>query len=122
MESTHREEAGYAGGARLRPYTLTGGRTRCDHPLELDTLLTARPVPAEVDLGPDGERIRVLCATPTAVAELAAHLGQPAQVAKVLASDLLSARALVIAEHNGTDRRRPDRKTLEAVLVGLRAL
>ncbi|MEU2086610.1 DUF742 domain-containing protein [Streptomyces albus] len=122
MGGTPNEAPVHAAGARLRPYTLTGGRTRCDHPLELDTLLAARPVPAGVDLGPDGEQIRMLCATPKAIAELAAHLGQPAQVAKVLASDLLTARALVIADHDATPHRRPDRETLEAVLVGLRAL
>ncbi|MER5549890.1 DUF742 domain-containing protein [Streptomyces sp. NPDC002589] len=110
-----------AGGTRLRPYALTGGRTRSDYPLQLDTLLAAYPVAADVDLGPEGERIRLLCATPQAVAELAFHLGQPVQVAKILASDLLHVQALVIAEHHDASRR-PDRELLEAVLVGLHKL
>ncbi|MER0477285.1 DUF742 domain-containing protein [Streptomyces sp. Edi2] len=103
---------------RLRPYTLTGGRTRPAYELQLDTLLAARPTPAEVDLGPEGERIRWLCATPQAVAEIAFHLGQPVQVAKILAADLLHLHALAIAESDDG----PDRELLEKVLVGLRAL
>jgi hypothetical protein len=117
----HHDAAVQAVGSRLRPYTLTGGRTHSQYPLQLDTLLAAHPVPADVDLGPEGERIRLLCATPQAVAELASHLRQPVQVAKILASDLLNVHALVIAEQ-GDAGRRPDRELLEAVLVGLRAL
>ncbi|MFE6412217.1 DUF742 domain-containing protein [Streptomyces sp. NPDC057837] len=121
MFGPHQEAPAPSVGSRLRPYTLTGGRTRPHHPLQLDTLLAAHPVPADVDLGPEGERIRLLCATPQPVAELASHLGQPVQVAKILASDLLHINALVIAEVDNADSR-PDRELLEAVLVGLRAL
>ncbi|WP_327357725.1 DUF742 domain-containing protein [Streptomyces sp. NBC_01304] len=109
-----------ADGSKLRPYTLTGGRTHADYALQLDTLLAARPSPAEVDLGPEGERIRLLCATPQAVADLAACLGQPIQVAKILASDLLHAQALVIADYDVGLR--PDRQLLEDVLAGLRKI
>ncbi|MGW6145496.1 DUF742 domain-containing protein [Streptomyces sp. NPDC055140] len=120
MARPHQDAAVPAGSSLLRPYTLTGGRTHSEYPLQLDTLLAARPAPADVELGPEGERIRLLCATPRAVAELAAHLGQPVQVAKILASDLLHVRALAIAERDAG--RRPDRELMEAVLVGLRAL
>ncbi|MEU6290271.1 DUF742 domain-containing protein [Streptomyces sp. NPDC046988] len=119
MVRPHPDPPAEAVGSRLRPYMLTGGRTRPDYPLQLDTFLSARPAPADVELGPESEWIRLLCATPRAVAELASRLGQPVQVVKILASDLLHLRALAVTEQNDDG---PTQELLETVLVRLRAL
>jgi hypothetical protein len=82
-----------AAGRLIRPYTVSGGRTRT----------TA--------LG--------LCDGPTSVAEIAAHLRLPAVVTKVLLSDLVDCGALTARQPRRHDNT-TDRSLLEAVLDGLR--
>ncbi|MFI6689407.1 DUF742 domain-containing protein [Streptomyces sp. NPDC050485] len=106
---------------RLRPYTLTGGRTRARHPLNRDSLLAARPQEPFGDVGRDGEQIQLLCASPCSLAELSGRLAQPVQVTKILVSDLLDQHALVLVTPTARSPR-PDTELLEACLAGLRRL
>ncbi|MFF8832418.1 DUF742 domain-containing protein [Streptomyces sp. NPDC015131] len=110
-----------------RLYTLTGGRTRSapDTPFDLVTLVVAESEPAP---GMQSEHAAILrlCRRPTAVVEVAAGLGLPVGIVRVLLSDLLatgriSARHPRNAAVPGTYRL-PDPDILEQVLVGLRNL
>ncbi|MFI5822854.1 DUF742 domain-containing protein [Streptomyces rishiriensis] len=103
----------------LRPYLLTGGRTRPVHELALESLLMTRPWRGNTPLGPDSERLLLLCSgAPLSVAELAARMGQPVQVTKILAADLVEAGALSpTTPQAGAST---DLELLGAVLVGLR--
>ncbi|WP_093802105.1 DUF742 domain-containing protein [Streptomyces sp. Wb2n-11] len=105
----------------VRPYTITGGRTHSHHTLHLTTCLITRPAaPGAVQPGPEGEALLLHCSgVPRSVAELAARLGQPVQVAKVLIGDLLDCDALALAP---AYRATPDDdvELLEALIHGLR--
>ncbi|ATM24634.1 hypothetical protein SMD44_p10135 (plasmid) [Streptomyces alboflavus] len=117
----HGEPPSLEDALRVRPYTLTGGRTRPHWDLQVDTLLAAHPEASGVQLDPESEQIRAMCSTPTAFGQLAGHLRQPGVVARILVSDLLDQNALVIAEAR-EDSDGPDLQLLEDVLAGLRRL
>ncbi|WP_330175252.1 DUF742 domain-containing protein [Streptomyces sp. NBC_01498] len=104
----------------LRPYALTGGRTRPTNEMSLSSLLKARATAPEGYLSPEAAHCLALCrGEARSVAEVAATLGQPVQVAKILLSDLLDAGALIMAMPTRTaDPKDPN--LLEAVLEGLR--
>ena len=105
----------------LRPYVVTGGRTRPEHEMSLDSLVKARlhsTLPRA--LGPEETWVLTLCRTePRSVAELAGRLHQPVQTAKVVISDLISCGALIMAVPT-TYANATDPQLLEAVLAGLR--
>jgi hypothetical protein len=116
---------------RVRPYTLTGGRTRFGHVLLVETIVAAIEAPEErPELTSGGLRDRVmpemraiveLCRRMRSVAEIAALLKMPLGVVRVLLSDLADqGRVRVHGTGHGTDR--PDRALLERVLGGLRRL
>ncbi|WP_405749359.1 DUF742 domain-containing protein [Streptomyces sp. NBC_01411] len=103
----------------VRPYTITGGRTRPAYALHLTTCLITRPATRPMTMNIEHESLQLLCGgAPCPVAELAARLQQPVQVVKVLISDLLDAGALVLANPAGPAD--PDTHLLEALLHGLR--
>ncbi|MET9111632.1 DUF742 domain-containing protein [Streptomyces zhihengii] len=114
---------GWADGSLgdVRPYTITGGRTRATHALQLTTCLITRPAaPGTVHPSAEKEALLLHCSgAPRSVAELAALSRQPVQVVKVLIGDLLDCDALARANPAGagTD---PDVHLLEALLHGLR--
>ena len=111
---------------RVRPYTVTGGRTRAGIELEIETMIRATPggVARSTDqpLVREARTLLQLCSTPLSIAEISAHLDLPLQVVKVLAGDLvLAGRAsthVAAAQSNG----RPDLALLERVLDGLQSL
>ncbi|GAA1892249.1 DUF742 domain-containing protein [Actinomadura bangladeshensis] len=89
-ETYHSEE--------VRPYAITGGRTRPQHSMRLVTLLEAADSPPVRGLAPEAVRAVELCrAQPCPVAEIAARLSLPVQAAKVVLSDLIDCGALVMA-------------------------
>ncbi|MEU5281031.1 DUF742 domain-containing protein [Streptomyces asoensis] len=104
-----------------RLYTLTGGRSRPGpgSPFDLVTLVVAESGPT---VGMQSEHAAVLRLTqaPTAVVEVAAELGLPVSITKILLSDLLAA-GRVSARHPRNSAL-PDPDVLEQVLVGLRNL
>jgi hypothetical protein len=107
-----------------RLYTLTGGRSRpASDDFDLVTLVVAECDPAP---GMSSEHSLVLriCQRPTAVVELAADLGLPVGIMRILLCDLLDT-GRITARHPRTARKAaqlPDPAILEQVLVGLRNL
>ena len=107
----------------VRPYTATYGRTQPTAALDLMSLVkaTGRGRVSLDRLGYEHAQALSLCGAPIAVAEVAAHLRQPANVAKVLLSDLIDAGA-VITRPPAADSYTNNPEILEALLVGLRNL
>jgi hypothetical protein len=107
---------------RARPFTVTNGRTEPSASLDLMTLAMATDGAAASGdgLGIDHGPVFELCRTPISVAEVAARLGMPVTVTKILLSDLVELGVLVT---QGPTAFGPiDLALLEAVRDGLRAL
>lgn len=113
--------------ADVRLYTLTGGRTRPRHLLQMDSVLAAGPGKAAGGTGPEAAQVLALCQRRRrSIAELSGRIGQPVTVVKVLVSDLIDTRALVLPVTtpfvDSPSGPRPSRELLEAVSAGLRNL
>ncbi|MEU2021026.1 DUF742 domain-containing protein [Streptomyces sp. NPDC016469] len=117
--------------ARVRPYSLTGGRTRFGHVLLVETFVAALEAPDErreltngnlaTRLMPELRAIVELCRRMRTVAEISALLKMPLGVVRVLLSDLADqGKIRVYGTGHGTGQ--PDRALLERVLDGLRRL
>jgi hypothetical protein len=107
-------------GPKLRPYLVTGGRTRPTHKLDLTSLVKAKHERPRLPLDAEHAQALALCAEgPRSVAEVAAKIRQPAQITKILLSDLLDAGALGFAVPAFTADPK-DPRLLEAILAGLR--
>ena len=106
----------------VRPYTATYGRTQPSTVLDLMSLVkaTGRGRVSLDRLGYEHAQALRLCTMPIAVAEVAAHLHQPANVAKVLLSDLIDAGAVITRPPADSYTDNPE--ILEALLAGLRNL
>ncbi|WP_432247001.1 DUF742 domain-containing protein [Streptomyces sanyensis] len=108
-----------AAGRLIRPYTVSGGRTRPTTALDLLSLVMATGSAPQGQLGPEHSLALGLCRGPTSVAEISAHLRLPAVVTKVLLSDLVDCGAVTARAPRAHDTP-TDRSLLEAVLDGLR--
>ncbi|NYI06349.1 DUF742 domain-containing protein [Allostreptomyces psammosilenae] len=109
--------------SRVRPYAITGGRTRFGHVLLVETLVSAidRPDTRPGQVMPEVRAICDLCRSVRSVAEVSALLKIPLGVVRVLISDLAdSGRLRVHRTDHGAGQ--PDRALLERVLSGLRKL
>ncbi|AZM91155.1 MULTISPECIES: DUF742 domain-containing protein [Streptomyces] len=109
--------------ARVRPYSLTGGRTRFPQVLLVETFVaTLDGSPAKTpDRMPEMRAIVEVCRRMRTIAEISALLKLPLGVVRVLVSDLADqGRIRVYGTGHGTGR--PDRALLERVLSGLRRL
>lgn len=121
--------------ARVRPYSLTGGRTRFGHVLLVETFVAALEASEEHSeehkeppsgaaaprTMPETRAIVELCARMRTVAEISALLKMPLGVVRVLLSDLADqGRIRVYGTGHGSGH--PDRALLERVLGGLRRL
>jgi hypothetical protein len=74
----------------VRPFLLTGGRTRPLHDgLRVETLLFAQPAALSAPLRFEARRIVELCQRPMSIADLAAALHAPLGVIRVLVADLV---------------------------------
>ncbi|MEU6659555.1 DUF742 domain-containing protein [Streptomyces sp. NPDC046821] len=117
--------------ARVRPYSLTGGRTRFGHVLLVETFVAALEAPEErLEIGqgtlstrimPEMRAIVELCRRMRTVAEIAALLKMPLGVVRVLLSDLAD-QGKIRVYGTGHGAGQPDRALLERVLSGLRRL
>jgi Protein of unknown function (DUF742) len=118
--------------SRVRPYSLTGGRThtRSEHVLLVETLVAAIEAPEERKelprrsssrIMPEMRAIVELCRRMRTVAEVAALLKMPLGVVRVLLSDLVD-QGKIRVYGTGHDAEQPDRALLERVLSGLRRL
>jgi DNA-directed RNA polymerase specialized sigma24 family protein len=111
-------------GPVVRPYTLTGGRSRpITGGLSLLTHVEALYAPDAdlVGLQPEHRVILSITRTALSIAEIAARLDLPVGVVRVLVGDLLQA-SLVSTFESDTTINPPDESTLQAVIDGLRAL
>jgi hypothetical protein len=92
-------DQGDSAGRLVRPFTLTGGRTRPSRAdFTLITTVTTVDPPPERAARPQPEQVRILrqCARPVAVAELAAHLDLPVSVVVIMLCDLLEAGRIIV--------------------------
>ena len=123
MEEPHQTWLDDDAGPVVRPYTLTGGRTRPTARLDLVAfVLTVEPLEVvRHNLQPEHVAALELCRQPTTVAEVAAHLDLPVGVVRVLISDLMEA-GLVMVREPGEGTRLPEPALLESVLRGLESL
>ncbi|RSS37807.1 DUF742 domain-containing protein [Streptomyces sp. WAC08241] len=116
-------------GPLVRPYAMTGGRTKPGSGnvrFDLIALVVVDddpPGPAEESLlGPEHRSLLALCRAETqSVAELAADADLPVGVARVLLGDLL-ASGFVRVGRPVPPARLPDERIMREVIDGLRAL
>ncbi|MFD7615294.1 DUF742 domain-containing protein [Streptomyces sp. NPDC059828] len=109
----------------VRPYAMTGGRTRPRYQLAIEALVstTADPSRLQGQL-PEHQRICRLCFEIKSVAEISALLTIPLGVARILVADLAEAGLVAIHQPGGDQSAggQPDVTLLERVLSGLRKL
>ncbi|MFF1381265.1 DUF742 domain-containing protein [Streptomyces sp. NPDC058308] len=116
-------------GPLVRPYAMTGGRTRPGPRgvrfdlIALVTLAPSAPAPGEhTALGPEHRALIELCRSETqSVAELAADADLPVGVVRVLLGDLLEMGCVKVSRPV-PPAQLPDEKILREVIDGLRAL
>ncbi|GAA4395854.1 DUF742 domain-containing protein [Actinomadura sp. NPDC048032] len=113
-------------GPLVRPYAMTRGRTRPEGAgFELIAMVAATGVPPgdRLRYSPDHARVLRGCARPVTVVDLAADLGLPLGVVRVLLGDLRDKGLIaVVDEARPAEGRRPSSGVLREVLNGLRAL
>jgi hypothetical protein len=111
-------------GRLVRPYYMTGGRTRPAHEdLELETLVstTALGATSPKVSGVERRAIVSLCRDLLSIAEVSARLDLPLGVARVLVGDMAE-EGFVILHRPTTVGDRPDLALLQRVLYGLHQL
>lgn len=120
------QELGEDGPGRLvRPYAMTGGRTRsagAEIPLEALVIVTQMGRAQAPTLAWEHRAIAELCASPMSVAEVSAHLKVPLGVARVLVGDMAAEGLVEMSGAGGNEAAPNDLNLLERVLNGLRAL
>jgi hypothetical protein len=105
---------------RVRPYAMSGGRTRPTHDaLEIETLVSTT---STVDLTPkltvEQRAIAVLCHDILSIAEVSAKLHLPLGVVRILVGDMADDHPIIV--HRPTPPGdRPDLALLERELYGL---
>jgi hypothetical protein len=108
---------------RVRPYAMTGGRTRPTYDaLEIETLVSTT---SSVDLTPkltvEQRAIAALCYEIQSIAEVSARLHLPLGVIRILVSDMAEEH-LVIVHRPAQAGDHPDLTLLERVLDGLHSI
>jgi len=106
---------------RVRPYAMTGGRTRPTHDdLEIEALVSTTSVGERTPkLTVEQRAIAALCHELLSIAEVSAQLRLPLGVIRVLVGDMADEH-LVIVYRPAYAGDRPDLALLERVLHGLR--
>ena len=114
--------SGAGDGLRVRPYAITGGRTRAatDVPIEAIVYRTPLGEQSQSRLSLERGQILDLLATPQSAAEISARLRLPLGVARVVLGDLVDEGYLALNTRSASGR--PDLRLLERVLDGLQAL
>jgi Protein of unknown function (DUF742) len=121
---TARDEPPPSRRRRVRPYAMTGGRTRpTDQDLELEALVATTAMGQQAPRQTVEQRaIAVLCHDVVSVAEVAARLHLPIGVARVLVGDMAEEGAVVVYRPAQAAGGRPDLALLERVLEGLHTI
>jgi Protein of unknown function (DUF742) len=115
--------SGEAMSTSIRPYAWTGGRTRSNHHLELETLVSASEFCTPERLRrTEHHSISEICRHPRSVAEVGAMLGVPLGVAKVLLGDMADLGLITVHETVSDNSSSSHFLLMERVLSGLRRL
>jgi hypothetical protein len=112
-----------AEGPIVRPYALTGGRTRpTGDTLGMLALIhaSANPLAEAMFLEPEQARVLKLCRQPTTVADLASDLDLPLGVVRILLSDMRDRGLISIRQPSA--RPVSDERILKDVADALRRL
>jgi hypothetical protein len=109
--------------ALVRPYAVTGGRTKPRTQLQIEAMVAASHYEARdlSVLSPECQAILSFCRDWRSVAEISAVLRMPLGVARVLIADM-AMEGLVRVHQTDHAQGRPDINLLERVLSGLRKL
>jgi hypothetical protein len=109
-------------GLRVRPYAITGGRTRAatDVPIEAIVYRTPNGDRALATMALERGQILQLLSSPQSAAEISARLRLPLGVARVVLGDLVDEGFVALNTRSTSGR--PDLRLLERVLDGLQAL
>jgi hypothetical protein len=112
-----------SGSSLVRPYAVTGGRTKPRYQLEIEAMVAASHYEARdlSVLSPECQAILGFCRDWRSVAEISAVLRMPLGVARILIADM-AAEGLVRIHQLDHEQGRPDLNLLERVLSGLRKL
>jgi len=107
----------------VRPYAVTGGRTKPSYQLQIEAMVSASHYEARdlSILSPECQSILGYCRDWRSVAEISAVLRMPLGVARVLIGDM-AMEGLVRVHQADHGHGRPDLNLLERVLSGLRKL
>lgn len=112
----------WSSSSLIRPYSLTGGRTRPSRSdFSMTSQVVAVPSVDPVELDAELELILSLCVRPVSVAEVGSRSGLPLGVVRILLSDLLD-QGYVMVHTSDWERRRPSAATLRSVLERIREL
>ena len=108
---------------RVRPYAMTGGRTRPTHDdLEIEALVATTSIGEQTPkLTVEQRAIAALCHDLLSIAEVSARLNLPLGVIRVLVGDMADER-LVLVHRPAQAGDRPDLALLERVLYGLHTI
>lgn len=120
--STSPADAATMRSKRVRPYSLTGGRTHTQQHLLVETLVSAPqydPVLSE-SLMPESRALYERARSQTSIAELSVALELPLGVIRVLIGDLATRGAIFI--HPTAYAYQNDTHVLERILDGLKRL
>jgi hypothetical protein len=116
-------DPGDAPASSVRSYAWTGGRTKSNYKLELETLVSTSEV---YRAGPmvrhEHQSIADLCQHPRSVAEVGALLGVPVGVARVLLADMAELGWITVHHTVSDGGSAPHLMLMERVLSGLRRL
>jgi Protein of unknown function (DUF742) len=109
-------------GPLVRPYAVTGGRTRADHHVDLQVItlvMALHPMDQISRHDLDLEHLQILSRSqrPISIAEISSGLQLPLSVVKILAGDLIERRLLIFRSAIT-----PDIQVLQAVINGIRRL
>ncbi|MGW4289585.1 DUF742 domain-containing protein [Streptomyces sp. NPDC004673] len=110
------------GGSLVRPYAMTGGRTRTRHQLSVDTIVqpwTGRPGPA--GRPEEYQQVLDLCHQQRrTIAELAGTLHRPVTAVTVLIADLIDAKELTLYVVTAFEDDRPTAQLIQAFVASMR--
>ncbi|WP_243790067.1 DUF742 domain-containing protein [Saccharopolyspora gloriosae] len=109
--------------AAIRSYTWTGGRTRSNYELQMETLVSTSETFRSGSAGRmEHESIAELCRHPRSVAEVGALLSVPIGVARVLLADMAELGMVTVHQTVTESGSAPHLLLMERVLSGLRRL
>lgn len=108
----------------VRAYAWTGGRTRSNISLEIETLVSANDQSRQSAgiLQAEHQHVVELCRSPRSVAEVAALMRLPLGVVKVLLGDMAERGLVDVHQTVSAGGAVPDLGLMERVLSGLRRL